>query len=388
MRLVKRYLTAGVSTTLCRAANGVFLLGKCFSSGIFAKTVKRIDDFARYQRQKCKFLRKIRKNLKNFADRQNIYFLQRILRNKMEDTQKIQADGGTTEAAVLQAASDLTSGNKVKEYFTYNIPGKRKRVWELDLIRGLIMLVVTFDHVARFSYYWGIIQYKTAFGHAIESVVDAYFQSYFANNFYVYGLWLLCFMSGISCQFSRSSATRLAKLWIGTVVLMGGYLAAHFILPDKVVGYVWFGIVTVLTISATVWYFLDKIRVPDWGKLLFGAVVALGGVVVYYYNKYSAEGLFVDNPFLALLIYNGNGYKVSPNNFEPLIPHLGFFVLGGVFGRHFYADKHTLLKREDPPKWLTPVMLLGKHSFAAYLVLPELCIGILWLIVNFIGLFL
>ena len=41
---------------------------------------------------------------------------------------------------------------KFKDFFTYNIPGKRPRIWELDLIRGIIMVVVTFDHVSRFSY--------------------------------------------------------------------------------------------------------------------------------------------------------------------------------------------------------------------------------------------
>lgn len=278
--------------------------------------------------------------------------------------------------------------SKFKDFFTYNIPGKRLRIWELDLIRGIIMVVVTFDHVCRFSYYWGIIRFQTAFGKAIESIALGYLNSYFCKHAYPYALWLLCFMSGISCQFSRSDTKRLIKSWALSAVFMGGYLALHFIIPNIITGYVIFNIIAVITISVTFWYILDKLKVHDVYRIIFGALTVITGVTLFYYNRFHEGGLFVENKFLALLIYNKNGYNVSPNNFEPLLPHLGFFVLGAVFGKNFYRDKATRLKRKTPPKWLTPVMLLGKHSLEAYLFMPVLCISALWLIVKFVGLFL
>lgn len=276
---------------------------------------------------------------------------------------------------------------KIKNFFTYNIEGKRPRIWGLDLIRGIIMLGVTFDHVCRFSYYWNLIQFKTAFGKAIESAVVTYMESAFCEYAYPFVLWLLCFMSGISCQFSRGSSVRLIKFWSLCVVFMGGYLALHFIFPDTISGYVIFNIVAVLTISVTFWYALDKLKIPDIYRLILGALIVVAGITLFFFHKLSEEGIYVENDFLALLIYNKHGYRVSPNNFEPLIPHLGFFILGGVFGKRFYRDKTTKLKRKTPPKWLSPIMLLGKHSLAAYLFMPVLCIGVLWLIVNFVGLF-
>jgi len=273
---------------------------------------------------------------------------------------------------------------KFKNFFTYNVSGQRLRIWELDLIRGLIMVMVNFDHVCRFSYYWGLIKFQTALGRAFESIAVNYLNSYFCNNAYPYALWLLCFMSGISCQFSRSGASRLIKFWALSVVFMGGYLALHFIIPDYITGYVVFNIIAVLTLSATFWYFLDKLKVPDLYRIIVGVLIVALGVTLYYYNKFQDGGIFVENEFLALLIYNRNGYIVSPNNFEPLIPHMGFFVLGGVFGKRFYGDKTSKLNRKTPPKWLSPVMLMGKHSLAAYLFLPVLCISFLWIIVKLV----
>ena len=143
--------------------------------------------------------------------------------------------------------------SKFKDFFTYNIPGKRLRIWELDLIRGIIMVVVTFDHVCRFSYYWGIIRFQTAFGKAIESIALGYLNSYFCKHAYPYALWLLCFMSGISCQFSRSDTKRLIKSWALSAVFMGGYLALHFIIPNIITGYVIFNIIAVITNYVNFW---------------------------------------------------------------------------------------------------------------------------------------
>lgn len=307
---------------------------------------------------------------------------------KFEPTESCENSDGQKSAAVVHAGVGKKIKTKIKNFFTYNIPGKRERIWELDLIRGIIMIMVTFDHVCRFSYYWGIISYQTAFGKALESVAVGYLNSYFCNNAYPYALWLICFMSGISCQFSHSGPTRLIKFWALSAVFMGGYLALHFVFPDLITGYVIFNIVAVLTLSATFWYVLNRLKIPDVYRIVIGAITVVAGVTLFYYNRFHDGGIFVENKFLALLIYNRNGYIVSPNNFEPLIPHLGFFVLGAVFGKYFYRDKTTKFKRKTPPKWLSPVMFFGKHSLATYLFMPVLCISALWLIVKFVGIFL
>lgn len=279
-------------------------------------------------------------------------------------------------------------GIKIKNFFTYNIEGKRPRAWELDLIRGIIIVGVIFDHVCRFSHFLHLFNFKTAFGQAIGAAAVTYINSKFCVYFYPFVLWLLCFMSGISCQFARSTMKRLLKFWIVCAVVMGGYLVLHFIFPEQMPGYILFNIIAVLTLSASFWYVLDKLKIPDIYRLILGALIAVAGVTLFFVYKFGPNGVNVTNDFFALFVYNKHGYQVSKNNFEPLMPHIGFFILGGVFGKHVYADKATKLKRKTPPKWLSPIMILGKHSFVAYFAMPVLCIGVLWLIVSFIGLLL
>lgn len=293
-----------------------------------------------------------------------------------------------TDSAVKKQSFFATLTKKIRNFFTYNLPGQRLRIWELDLIRGIIMFFVTLDHVCVFSYYWNIITYKTAFGKALESFAVFYLHSYFRKFVEPIGLWSLCFMSGISCQFSRSSVRRSVKFLIITAVFMSGYLALHFIVPDLITGYVIFNIVPIIAISITLWYLVDALKCPMKIRIAVASLLTAAGVVLFFVNRFSANGIYVKNDFLSLLIYNKHGYEVSPNNFEPLLPHLGFFFLGGAFGKYFYKDKTSKLKVKTPPKAITPLMLLGKHSFIAYLFLTPIIIGSVWLIVRFVWLFL
>ena len=275
-----------------------------------------------------------------------------------------------------------------KDFFTYNPVGRRPRIWELDLIRGIILFFVTLDHVCLFAYYWKMIQYKTAFGQVLENFSVFYLESYFRKFVEPIGLWTLCFLSGISCQFSRSSMRRMAKFWIITAVFMGGYAILHFIIPDLITGTFIFNIVPILTISMTLWYVIDHFNVPMVYRIIGAGLITTMGLVFFAIFKLKPGGFWVENPFLAILVYNQNGFVVSPNNFEPLFPHLGFFFLGGIFGRYFYKDKRTKFKSLNPPKALSPILLLGKHSLKAFLFLPFIILAVVWVLVRFVWLFL
>ena len=76
---------------------------------------------------------------------------------------------------------------------------------------------------------------------------------------------------------------------------------------------------------------------------------------------------------------------LSSSDYFPLLPNLGFFLLGAELGRTLYRDKKSRL----PERWgdWPPVRLLqavGRHSLWIYLlhqpVLSGLAMGIKWMI--------
>ncbi len=278
-------------------------------------------------------------------------------------------------------------GGRIKNFFIYNPPGKNPRVWELDLLRGILILAVTFDHFFMFLDQWQFIPFKTEIGQKIMEFAYVYRNSSFRNAMQPFALFLFSFLSGLNCRFTRSSFRRVLKFWIFCAVFMGGFALLRVLLPNMLDVYLIFNIITVLTISFTVWWLFDLIRLPTWIRASIGTVLIVVGMVCYY--KYFVEGNFsVQNDFLALMVYNDHGFELSKNNFEPLLPHLGWFLIGGVIGKFAYPDNKTHCKQVYPPKPLRPLLLIGKHSLFFFLVGPVIVFAPLWLVVLIIGLFL
>jgi uncharacterized membrane protein len=135
-----------------------------------------------------------------------------------------------------------------------------------------------------------------------------------------------------------------------------------------------------------VWWVLDLIKCPTWIRGYLGAILIIIGLN-YYYTYYVIETEHVTNTFLSLMVYSTLGRSLSPQNFEPLLPHLGFFLVGGVLGKYLYADRKTKCKSPIPPKGLTPLLLLGKHSLVGYITLPFIILGIARGIAELVGMF-
>lgn len=276
---------------------------------------------------------------------------------------------------------------RIRYFFVYNPPGKTPRVWELDVLRGILILAVTFDHFFMFLDQWKLLPFQTEVGQQIMDFAYAYRNSSFRSAMQPFGLFFLCFLSGLNCRFTRSNFQRVLKFWIFCGLFMGGFALLKVIFPDMLETYLIFNIITVLTISFTIWWLFDLIKCPTWVRTSIGIILIVIGLVCYY--KYFVEGNFsVQNEFLALMVYNDHGVEMSVNNFEPLLPHLGWFIVGGVVGKFAFPDKRSYCKQVYPPKYLYPVLIVGKHSLVFFLIGPILTLGPAWCIVKFIGLFL
>ncbi len=279
-------------------------------------------------------------------------------------------------------------GSRIKNFFIYNPPGKNPRVWELDLLRGIMMLAVTLDHILLFLYQWQFINFNTEIGQRIMDFAYLYRNGSFRDAMQPLSLFLFSFLAGLNCRFTRSSFRRVLKFWIFCALFMGGFALIKVIFPNMLAVYLIFNIVTVLAISFTVWWLLDLVKLPAWIRASIGTVLIVIGMVCYYKYFAEPEDFYVQNEFLALMVYNRHGFEMSANNFEPLLPHLGWFLIGGVIGMFAYPDNKTHCKQIYPPKPLRPLLLIGKHSLFFYLTGPVIILAPLWLVVLIVGLFL
>ncbi len=270
---------------------------------------------------------------------------------------------------------------------THYNTGSTPRVWELDLFRGALMLFVTLDHVVNFGFQLGFFDFKTpAMIWFADNVLRVYLNSSFRVGIQPFGLFIFSFLSGISCSLSVSSLKRTIKMVVLCGVYMGVFALIHVFFPDLVKSYFIFNIINVLTLCVIFWWLFDLVKMPTWIRTMIGLII--GAVGLTYYFSYFVRGVAdIENDLLALLVYNKHGTDLV-QNFEPLFPHMGFFILGGVFGGLVYSDKKTKTKSENCILPLRPLAIMGKNSLVTYLFLPVIVLALIWIAEKFVWLFI
>ncbi len=232
---------------------------------------------------------------------------------------------------------------------------KPGRVLELDALRGLALLLMVLHHL--------ISDLRFIFGLDILAFQE--------HNWFIYLLRpvflnIFIVVSGISCTFSRSNLKRGSRL-LGLALAMTliSWLISYF--TDSEV-YIYFNILHLLACGILLYAFLTRgevrtgqtsARVDIW-LLLWGAVFLWAASVLPVFTERASW----------LLLPFGLPPEAAGTmaDYLPLVPWLGFFLLGALFGRHVYASRQTALP--DLPAWLEslarPLAVAGRHSLLIY----------------------
>jgi uncharacterized membrane protein len=113
-------------------------------------------------------------------------------------------------------------------------------------------------------------------------------------------------------------------------------------------------------------------RLPAWLlAIISAAIIAVG----YYVDMLPPVNVYYLMPF-------GMPWKgFSSSDYFPLLPYLGWFLLGSVIGRTAYRKQETLLPTLNPQK---PVLrflrFCGRHSLWIYLLHQPILSGGLMLL--------
>ena len=258
------------------------------------------------------------------------------------------------------------------------------RIHEIDLIRGILMCLVVLDHVFNllmsFNEMWMGPDLLEPF-HTIYNV--AYF--YWTHPVRVVVKYIclasFCFVSGISCAFSRNNFKR-AWIMVGLWLIIAGVgmfldtLRATF---DWKVGLrtmrVDFNIIGVLAVSTLIYAFFDK---KSWIPLLVICIIGLALHPVCVILSKTEWG----QSFYSVPLWKPNRAISDQADFLPIFPYLGFFFGGALLSYFTYAkEKKSYFKRYS---WERPFCFIGRHSLIIYGVHFVILIGIFSLVGLFI----
>ena len=117
---------------------------------------------------------------------------------------------------------------------------------------------------------------------------------------------------------------------------------------------------------------------PVFKKLPWWALVILS-IPLIWLGIWMRNQAGVDTKWLMPLGLPWQGFVSS--DYFPLLPNLGYFLLGAVLGRTVYRKKESLLpKVNDRNCVLRFLQLCGKQSLWIYLLHQPLLSGLCWLL--------
>lgn len=268
---------------------------------------------------------------------------------------------------------------------------RKRRVWELDLMRGVAVLAMCFDHLMYDLWccrYWFDEVVANRVMEMLEEFAMAYWLSWRERGFRFWAhelfVFLFLFLVGTSCAFSRDNARRGALL----AVVAAGFTGASFIL--KAIGImddgIVFGILHCIALSILCTAALDNITVRNkklnlYAPLVLGCAILIFGV----FGKYWEWGRPYDNVFVES---NFAGYVLGTKGFGDdwfgLFPALGAVLVGMYWGKAVYAARASLFPRFGG-RWTAPFTFVGRHALPMYFVHQIVIAGIIILVCLCLG---
>jgi uncharacterized membrane protein len=235
-------------------------------------------------------------------------------------------------------------------------PRPSGRIWEIDFLRGLSIILMIFYHLGYdLNVFCGI---NRILGIGINIFTPGFniAQFFFAGVFIV-----LC---GTSSTLSRSNTRRALKILAVAVVIS---VVTYIYSPSEAI---FFGILHCLGVCILVY----GLTLEKAGALTCGAVgvIILGGSVAL-----SAAMRNVTVSFNWLLPLGIHRVPYAALDYFPLLPWAGIYMTGVVLGKTVYATRRSLL----PGRWPeTFINVAGRHALLIYVIHQPILLAALYLL--------
>lgn len=241
----------------------------------------------------------------------------------------------------------------------------RSRITEIDLLRGICVFLMVFDHIMVDLWYFlpSIFNgFPPVEGFWYEMVKFAYHWWVWPVRIWVRNVIVFFFLAltGISCSFSKSNLKR--GLFLTAVALA---LSLVTFILGKIMGdpdmFIAFGILNLISLCIVLIALIEKLTQNKWVYLAIGATMMIVGAFFLKEvdTSYSSGNFFVlfFKAFIGLII-------IGPDCYSFLF-YGGQIFIGVFLGKLLYPERKPLLFKKGYSNNF--VTFTGRHSLFVYI---------------------
>jgi uncharacterized membrane protein len=235
-------------------------------------------------------------------------------------------------------------------------PGPRHRIWEIDFLRGLSIILMVFYHLGYdLNVFCGI-------NRILGIEVNIFAPGFNIAQYFFAGVFIV--LCGTSSTLSRSNVRRALKILAVAVVIS---VVTYVYSPSEAI---FFGILHCLGVCIL----LYGLTLEKAGALTCAAV---GIAILAVSGALSVALRGVTVPFNWLLPLGIHRVPYAALDYFPLLPWAGIYMAGVVLGKTVYAARKSLL----PGRWPeTFVNVVGRHALLIYVIHQPILLAALYLL--------
>lgn len=228
----------------------------------------------------------------------------------------------------------------------------KQRIWELDVLRGICILGMVIVHLLYdLSDLYGLIALE---GNGLFRFLTQW------------GGVLFLLISGICVTLGshpvRRGLTVFGAGLLVSLVTFGMYRLAG--MERSII--IYFGVLHCLGVCMLLWPLFKS--APVWLLATLGLILTAVGLYIDF------SDIYVTSHWLFPLGLTRRDFASS--DYFPLMPNLGYFLLGAVLGRLLYPQKRSLLPKVEPRVFpLNFFSFCGRYSLFVYLLHQPLIAG-------------
>lgn len=246
---------------------------------------------------------------------------------------------------------------------------KKQRIWELDFIRGVCVLLMIFDHAMVdiadvFGRAWANAHPFTFYSELLQNA-KTYLNSDLRTNVQIIVVIIFATVCGISCSFSRNNLKRGIEVAVcaGLITLVTSLEAID--MP------ILFGILHMLAVAILLWWLINTICRKD--KHRTAVVCLVVGIAIICIDAYMSERfrlkLFQPETsrfaFLADWMIGDRSFYSA--DYYPVFPYVGYMLLGASVAPLIYPNRKSLIPILGKYNWYYPFSFWGKIALWVYI---------------------